>query len=217
MTVRTRPWRAAIGAASAVVASVLLLGWATSGFAVLTTDADRARRVARVPQPVPDVAVRSLDGTVHTVLVDSRTSSASPRAVIVDFVYTRCVTVCGVLGDTYQQLQRAILERGLADRVRLLTISFDVAHDDPERLARYAMVKRVDPTVWTLATPVDTSGRDVLLQTFGIQVVSDGNGGWVHNAALHIVDPQGRLVRIVGITEVDSALDAALDAWAAAR
>jgi protein SCO1 len=215
VTVRARPWRAALGTASAVVASVLLLGWATSGFAVLTTDADRARRVARVPQLVPDVAVRSLDGTVRPVLVDPRTSSASSRAVIVDFVYTRCVTVCGVLGDTYQQLQRAILERGLADRVRLLTISFDVAHDDPERLARYALVKRANPTVWTLATPVDTIGRDALLQTFGVQVVSDGNSGWVHNAALHVVNPQGRLVRIVDITDVDGALDAALEAWAA--
>lgn len=215
MTVRARPWRAAVGIAGAVGASVLLLGWATSGFAVLTTDADRMRRVARDPQPVPSVAVRAIDGTVRPVLAEPHDTTARPRAVIVDFVYTRCVTVCGVLGDTYQQLQRTILERGLEDRVRLLTVSFDVAHDDPERLARYAMVKRADATVWTLATPVDTIGRDALLQTFGVQVVSDENGGWVHNAALHVVDPRGRLVRIMDISDVDGALDAALDAWAA--
>jgi protein SCO1/2 len=213
--VRRHQWRAALGTASAALASVLLLGWATDGFAVLTTDADRMRRVVRNPQPVPSVDVRSADGQVRPVLAEQDRARTRPRAVIVDFVYTRCVTVCGVLGDTYQQLQRTILERGLEDRVRLLTISFDIAHDTPERLARYAMVKRTDPNVWTLATPVDTSGRDALLQTFGVQVVSDGNGGWVHNAALHVVDPRGRLVRIMSLTDVDGALDAALDAWAA--
>lgn len=217
--------RGAIGLTAAVLCSVILLSWATDGMAVLTTDAARARRVLRAPVAVPSVSVRSSSssGTEHEVLRDltrestawtsSNPGSVRPRAVIVDFVYTRCITVCGALGGVFQVLQRNIEERGLQDKVRLLTVSFDVAHDDPRSLALYARVHRANSEIWSLVTPVDTSALAQLLRTFGVQVIPDGAGGWVHNAALHVVDPHGRLVRIVDMADGEAALRAALEAW----
>ena len=246
MTTGARTWSGAIGVGTALVCSVLLLSWATDGFAVLTTDAARARRVQRAPVTVPTVSVRGSDGAVHDVLRDlprdlprdvppdvrrdaltdsvraERSSMSStpgllrPRAVIVDFVYTRCITVCGALGGVYQVLQREIEQRGLQDKVRLLTVSFDLEHDDPRSLAMYARVHRAHAGIWSLVTPVTADARDQLLRTFGVQVVPDGVGGWVHNAALHVVDPGGKLVRIVDITDGETALAVALTAWNAA-
>jgi len=142
--------------------------------------------------------------------------SSRPRAIIVDFVYTRCITVCGALGGVYQVLQRDIEQRGLQHKVRLLTVSFDVENDDPRSLAMYARVHRANAGIWSLVTPVDPESRDLLLRAFGVRVVPDGVGGWVHNAALHVVDPGGRLVRIVDIADGEAALAAALTAWSAA-
>jgi len=221
------PWvRAASGSAIALLAGAGLLAWATDGFAVLTTDAARARSVARAPVIVPVVAVRNSAGVIHDVLADrlsgtdrgdraDRTNgSADPaaRAVIVDFVYTSCTTLCSVLGSVYQELQREILVHGASDRVRLLTVSFDVAGDTPERLARYGVMLGARADIWNLATPTSMGARDTLLRTFGVQVVPAGNGEWQHNAALHIVSPQGKLVRIVEINDVRGALAAALAA-----
>ena len=204
--------RGAVGLALAVAASLLLLGWATDGFAVLTSDAARARAVREAPRLVPDVPVRDLAGNVHGVLADAR-----PRAVIVDFIYTRCITLCSVLGGTYQRLQQAIVAQGLQDRVRLLTLSFDIAFDGPAQLAMHARIMRADPATWTLATPVHSADLDRLLDTFGVQVIADGTGGWLHNAALHVVSPDGRLVRIVDIDQPEAALAAAVAAYEEAR
>lgn len=210
MSHRAPLWRGMVGVSASLLGGVLLLGWATDGFAVLTSDRARARRVQRTPVVVPVVPVRDHRGEVHAVLHDT---VSRPRAAIVDFVYTRCLTVCGALGGTYQALQHAIVARGLHDKVRLLTVSFDVARDDPTSLALYARMQRAEPRIWSLATPVDSIGRERLLRTFGVQVVPDGVGGWVHNAALHVVDPTGRLVRIVDIGDLEGALALAVQAW----
>ncbi len=210
--------RGVAGITMSAVLSLSLLGWATDGFAVLTTDAARARSVRDAPRAVPEVTVRDYTGATHAVLDDGFAGGASgtqPRAVIVDFIYTRCITLCSALGGTYQRLQREIEVRGLQDRVRLLTLSFDIRFDDPPHLAMHARVMRAQPTIWSLATPVSDDERELLLDTFGVQVIPDGRGGWVHNAALHVVSPDGQLVRIVNINEPDVALAAALRSWEA--
>ena len=38
---------------------------------------------------------------------------------------------------------------------------------------------------------------DAMLATFGVVVIPDGSGEFQHNGAIHVVDRQGRLVRIL--------------------
>lgn len=201
-------WRGIAGVVVSLTAVVALLGGATRGFRVWTTDAARAMAVAEHPLRVPRVALMNARRAPQSI-------AEASRATIVDFVYTRCVTLCGTLGATYQQLQADIVRRGLADRVRLLTISFDPAWDTPERLQDYAIAMHPDPTIWTMATLSDANQLEALLRTFGIRVIPDGVGGFVHNAALHVVDPAGQLVAIVPIEARDDAIDAALAALSA--
>ncbi len=196
-------WRGIAGAMVSLTAVVALLGGATNGFRVWTTDAARALAVVAHPVVVPRVALVNAERAPQSIAAES-------RGTIVDFVYTRCFTLCGTLGATYQQLQADIVRRGLADRVRLLTISFDPAWDTPERLQSYAIAKHPDPTVWTIATLSDTNQLKGLLRTFGIRVIPDGAGGFVHNAALHVVDPAGQLVAILPTDARDEAIEVAL-------
>ncbi len=208
------PPRAVIGVLAAACFSAALLVWATSGFAVLTTDGERARNVRRAPVAVPDVPSRDANGTTRSLWHDDQAWDGRPRAAIVDFVYTRCLTLCVALGGAFQQLQQRIIASGLQQEVRLVSVSFDVEHDTPARLTNYARVMRAQPNVWTLRTPLNRDDRDMLLQSFGVQTVPDGAGGWVHNAAFHIVDPRGRLVRIVDIDNLEGALTTARQAYA---
>ena len=46
-----------------------------------------------------------------------------------------------------------------------------------------------------------------LLDVFQVVVVPDGRGDFEHNAALLVVDAQGRLVRIFDLAEQQMALD----------
>jgi protein SCO1/2 len=132
------------------------------------------------------------------------------RVQIVDFVYTRCQTVCSVLGSVYQRLQQQLLERGLQDKVGLLTISFDPVNDDAAALQDYAARLRMDPAAWQIVTLSSVADRRRLLDAFGIMVVPAPLGEFEHNAALHIIDPTGQLVRIVDYAAISQVIDIAL-------
>jgi protein SCO1/2 len=193
---------------TALLSMVLsLLGWAsaswlTEGFRVWT--AEGARRLTVVERPVP-LPAALLAGPAMSGLDLRAWLRGKGQVTIVDFVYTRCPTVCSTLGSGFQQLQQAIAARP-TDNVRLLSISFDPLHDDAVHLQQYAWQWRADPRHWRVVTVPDTAELKRLLDAFRVVVISDGLGGYEHNAALLIVDERGRLVRIFDDTDLDAAL-----------
>jgi protein SCO1/2 len=182
---------------------VMLLGLlaifqATAGGTAYTTETLRRSAVAQAPAPVPDFRVVDAQGreaSLHTLL------ATDGRVWIVDFVYTRCQTLCLSLGTVFQQMQEQIVAQGLQDHVGLLSISFDPVHDRPPALADYARRMRMQPGVWHLASLAEPQDRRRLLDSFGIMVVPAPLGEYEHNAALHVVTADGRLVRILGLDE----------------
>jgi protein SCO1/2 len=190
-------------------AGLALLLHATALGNAFTTETLRRTQVDQAPRPVPALAVtdgRSAPQALTELL------AGDGRVVIVDFVYTRCQTLCLALGTVFQQLQARIVERGLQDRIGLLSISFDPAQDSAATLDDYARRLRMDPAVWRVLTLAQPQDRRALLDAFGILVIPAPLGEFEHNAALHVVDPDGRLLRILDLTEIEPALQAALAA-----
>lgn len=184
-----------------------LLTSATDGGRAFTTENLRRSEVARQPVSIADFTVFDASGRKQS-LRDLLTREN--RAWIVDFVYTRCRTVCSSLGTIYQQLQGEIVERGLEGRVGLLSISFDPANDGPASLRDYALRMRMRQGAWQIVSLEQAQDRRRLLDTFGIMVVPAPLGEFEHNAALHVVDREARLVGIVDTTEPAAALELAL-------
>ena len=202
-------------AASGAVLAAGLAGllWATDGGSAFTTETLRRSAVAQAPVAVPDFTVVDTQGQqqpLHSLL------AKDGRVWIVDFVYTRCTTLCLALGSVFQQLQSRIVEQGLQDRVGLLSISFDPQADTPATMSAYAQRMRMQPGVWQLLTLREASDRRRLLDNFGIMVVPAPLGEFEHNAALHVVTPGGQLVRIVDLSQPDEALTAAMNLAASA-
>jgi protein SCO1 len=131
------------------------------------------------------------------------------RAVIVDFIFTRCTSVCSALGNSYQQLQADIQEEHLEKEVRLVTVSFDPEHDTPAIIADYARRLSANPETWTLLTPIDSKALRRALEVFGVVRVPAPGGQFIHNAAFNVIDRHGRLARIVDIGQPRKALAAA--------
>lgn len=178
----------------------------TRGWRFVTTESARRDDVARQPRGVPDVLLGVADAGRDSLL---HLLHSDGRVTIVNFIYTRCVSVCLAMGSEYQQLQKEILERGLERRVRLLSLSFDPA-DTGERLAAYGKRMNADARVWTFAMPVRAEERRALLRTFGIVVVPAELGEFEHNAAYHVVTADGRLTRIMDLGLPRMTLDYAL-------
>jgi len=179
---------------------------ATAGGTAFTTETLRRTAIAQAPMAVPDFGVVDAQGRTQSL---PQLVGQDGRVWIVDFVYTRCTTLCLALGTVFQQLQAQIVAQGLQQQVGLLSISFDPLQDQPPALAEYAVRMRMQADVWQLVSLRSESDRRRLLDSFGIMVVPAPLGEFEHNAALHIVDPQGRLVRILGLDEGAEALDLA--------
>src|SRR2546428_693352 len=175
--------------------------WLTHDFQVWTAEGARRLDVALAPVPAPHTPLHGpdmADTTLPLLLAEGG------GVTIVDFVYTRCQTICLALGSTFQQLQANIQEgqrtgpvgaQG-AGGVKLLSISIDPAHDKPAVLAAYARRLKADPRIWRFATARDQAALVPLLERFQVVVIPDGMGGFEHNAALLVLDGKGRLVRI---------------------
>ena len=125
--------------------------------------------------------------------------------LLVDFIYTRCTTYCRALGSEFAQLQQRLAGPIVAGRVQLLSISFDPDHDTPAELAAYLQRSRDRGAGWAAARPIGADALPRLERAFGITVIADRQGGYTHNAAIHLVDPQGRLVEIFDLAEIDRA------------
>ena len=184
-------------------AGVAALWHGTMGFEVVSTEDGRRLSVARQPVPVPAVAVHApqADTLAHLLAADG-------RVAIVSFIYSSCSAVCSVLGGEFQQLQDQIRRRGLEYQIRLLSISFD-PRDTPAVLKSYAQRQHAAPHLWSMVA-VDRDGqRQALLDTFGIVILPAPMGEFQHNAAFHLIDRHGHLVRIMDYEDPSAALDQA--------
>ena len=182
--------RTGLASAALLLAGGGALAAATDGFEAFTTETARRVAVRRRPVEVPVVALESQAGARFT-LADLR-----GKWLLVDFVYTRCPTVCTVLGGDFARLERELAGPIAQGRVRLLSVSFDPTHDPPARLATYLDRFGGRTPAWQAARPLNADGLQRLMAAFGVTVIPDRLGGFTHNAAIHLVDPEGRLADI---------------------
>lgn len=189
--------------AALLAAALVATSHATAGFRAWTTEDVRRTRVAERPVPLSDLRVVPSDGRERALWG----GDPGARAWLVTFIYTRCPSVCQSLGTEFQQLQASLRSPEVAPGVRLASISFDRAHDSPDALAAYAGRFGADPAAWLVAVPASESALERLLAEAGVVVIGDGMGGYAHNAAIHVVVPPGRLVRIFAMDQHREALD----------
>jgi protein SCO1/2 len=201
------------GTMTACAAVLLLFAWAVlmlTGNLEAWTFEDKRREDARHGLlHAPTTEVRTSQGTLQT-LWPKPTDGHSVS--LVNFIYTSCPTVCQTLGAEYTQMQQALLTQapGHPHPIQLVSLSFDVAHDDTRQLAAYARLHAADAEAWTIAAPVTVAGTTELLHDLGIVAIPDGMGGYVHNGSIHLLDSAGTVLAIYDDADWQQALAMAL-------
>jgi protein SCO1/2 len=196
--VRTALLRTCLASGALLLAGGVALAAATDGFQAFTTETARRVAVRGQPADLPAVALENQSGARFT-LADLR-----GKWLLVDFIYTRCPTFCTVLGGDFAQLERQLAGPIAQGRVQLLSISFDPTQDPPAELAAYLRRFRGQDMVgWQAARPLTADGLQALTAAFGVTIIEDRLGGYTHNAAIHLVDPEGRLVDIFDLGDLD--------------
>lgn len=141
---------------------------------------------------VPDFALTTQDDA------SLRLSELRGKAVALTFIYTRCPLpdFCPLMDRRFAELARRVRSvPGLADKVRLLSISFDPEHDRPEVLERHARMVGAQPPLWSFAV----AGHDELRRVapgLGLTYGPSQNE-IIHTLSTAVIAPDGRLVTLL--------------------
>lgn len=115
----------------------------------------------------------------------------SPGVTVLAFIYTQCDDVNGcplatyVMGQIARRLQQ---QEDLGERVKLISFSFDVAHDTPSALADYAAAFRPDGANWTFATAPSEAALEPILGSYEQTVLRSGTHSFSHILRVFLID-----------------------------
>lgn len=125
------------------------------------------------------------------------------RAVILNFVFTSCSTICPALSAIMRSTEQQLSDR-LGKEVILVSISVDPVNDTPEKLRTYARKIGAGPHwYWLTGHPVDIEHA---LRAYGVSV-----GGRPENHPPTILvgnTNTGRWLRWVGMVTPETLIDA---------
>lgn len=192
---------------SAIIIVVLLTAgfsilWAaTDGLQVLTAEGARRLTIEAEPKPLPTALLRDQRGEVFSL------QDFEGKNLLVEFIYTRCVTLCTSLGETFEQVSEQLPEEALGNKVHMFSISFD-PRDSVQDLKEYAERFDAIPNHWSIARVEKPEQLADLLETFGIIVIPDKWNNFEHNAAVHFVNRDGYLDKIVDHDPASKTLEA---------
>ncbi len=136
-----------------------------------------------VERPAADFSLINQDGETVS-LSDYRGSF-----VVLDFVYTSCVTVCPLLTANLRRVENELGDR-FSSGVYFISITIDPEYDTPERFKSYAETYGADLSGWDFLTGEPTTVYQVLddyLQTFEEKAPQDID----HTALTVLIDPNG--------------------------
>ena len=154
-----------------------------SGFELLKTGED-----------VPNPMLIDQDGKPRPI------ASLKGHRVALTFMYTRCPmpTFCPMMDRNFAELQGQLKKAPELSDVRLLSVSFDPQFDTPPVLKNHAEKFDADPAVWSFVTG-DRDEVQKLAMRFGLGLERDQKNPIEisHTLRTVVIDPQGRLVKVI--------------------
>lgn len=149
---------------------------------------DKGRLVTRMPNELmPNMALWDQDGR----LVMKK--DLLGHAVALNFIFTSCrvARMCPASTACMKSLGDQLAKDPAAAGIRLVTITFDPETDTPGQLRAYADGYGIDHARHRFLTGDAGQIKD-LMRHYGIQTLRD-DGTIVHNAALIVITPEGRI------------------------
>lgn len=167
------------------------------GTAPLPTDTPAGPRAEMldVGAMAPDALLLDQDGRPR------RFSEWRGKTIAVTFVYTRCPLpdFCPLMDRNFAAVQRTLKsDPSLAERVHLLSVSFDPDRDTPKVLHEHAQQVGSDPKIWTWLTGDRTIVEKFAL-AFGVSTMRDDTPPQeiVHNLRTAVIAPSGTIASIL--------------------
>ena len=180
-------------------AAALFAGSVAAAGDVATTDLHAAHkkmmaapttRIEQTEYDIPDINLVDSSGAnvnLHSLFSDG-------EAVVVNFIFTTCTTICPVITATTLQLQKELLAE--AEQPKYVSISIDPNYDSAQILREYANNYGAD---WTFLTG---SSKNIVT---ALQAFDAYRGNKVNHFALLLMRPANatQWTRVEGLTSVE--------------
>ena len=114
------------------------------------------------------------------------------KVQIVAMFYASCPYICPLLIDSGKAVARN-LTSAERKRVGIMLISMDPKRDTPAVLLSVAHERKLEPALWTLATPTLGDVRSIAA-VLGIRYRLLADGEFNHTSALVLLDAEGRVL-----------------------
>ena len=150
-------------------------------------------QMLKTGDPVPDTSLVDENNAARAL------TSQKGHRVALTFMYTSCPQpdFCPLMDRNFAAVQSEIKKTPALADVRLISVSFDPAHDTPAVLKTHAKALQADPAIWHFVAP----GRDDVkgfAAKFGViaEPSDESPAVLTHNLSTAVIDPDGRLVKI---------------------
>ncbi len=147
--------------------------------------------VLKPGEMVPDFSMTASDGS------PLKLSDFRGKEVALTFIFTRCPLpeFCPRMDRKFAELaDRIEAVSGRAEKIRLLSVSFDPEHDTPEVLEAHAKNRGAKRPLWTFAVAPHAELNRVAPR-FGL-MYGPVREGINHNLVIALIDAEGRLIRL---------------------
>lgn len=136
------------------------------------------------------------------------------KIVVLTFLYTHCPDICPLITQKLHEIHRLL--RGSADRVVFLAVTVDPERDTVQRLHDYS--RQFDMlNKWHFLTGSEEELKPVWDYYWVGKVRKDEKGNVMHQAPIHIIDPQGKIRVVSGQTfrpaELTHDIEVLLNSW----
>jgi cytochrome oxidase Cu insertion factor (SCO1/SenC/PrrC family) len=187
-----------------------VLGAASQAFAHEMPKA-MAPRMEFTPPPAGSYALPPIQAAPTGPVLDSKgrrhdlATFVTGKVTLLSLFYAQCADPegCPLAFGTMADLRdRLLLDPGLRDRVRLVSLSFDPEHDTPALLAEFGHHFAAKPVPWAFLTGASAKAIAPILDAFGqdIAVESDGDDASPriisHILKLFLIDRRGMVREI---------------------
>jgi protein SCO1/2 len=177
-----------------VITKITKLGTAKPDMPPPAAPAKPGVRFIQPGEAIPDQVLVDQNGRTRTV-----SDVRAGKALAITFMYTKCPvpTFCPMMDRQFADAQTLIKDKGLSDRVHLLSVSFDPKYDTPPVLQEHGRKFNFDPSIWTFATAgqedVDRFATSLGLTLVRGEAANPDEIG--HTLRTLVVDRQGKLVK----------------------
>ena len=116
------------------------------------------------------------------------------KLVVLNFIYTQCPDVCPLQTERMGEIQRMIRSTSLRDRVRLISVTADPAHDTPDVMKAYGEQHGMDRANWLFLTSGQSqpNATRALSQQYHNRYRLEPDGSITHGTVFHVIDGKGQ-------------------------